>query len=397
MFQLLFIFQLLFMACQQVETVVNDQRGVHPVKYVLVERGEKNFPLDSLTSPFLKSVQHFEIDSDSGTTRYLSFLNNTVNTIYFYNYDTEEFLFKIQYEKKGPHGVGRPDGFHFHNFDSIFLYNYYRKTLYLTDSGARVYQHFFLNEVPPSAGNYVPTAQLYTHKPMVVLGDTVFISGYLGGEMSDENASNRPITKILNMKTAEVINTNRYSPPYLSGNWGGQLFRHVYSTFNPEKRRFVFSFPIDHYVYETSLLDTIMTPHYAGSRYFGDIKSLSLSKRIPPSRDMKAKLHSLNPSYYAILYDKYRKVYYRVAHLPISEQDFHHPDINISRMKQPSIIILDENLQYIGESLLPKQTYAEGLMFVSREGLNIRRWPHIELGEDTLRLKILVLEENPDA
>lgn len=383
------------LSCQQEEAVVvsNDHKAAYPVKYELVEQAEKKFILDSLSFPNPFSVQYFEEDNGVELIPYFSFLNTAANALYFYNYDTREFSFRIKPEREGPNGVGKVNGFHIQSIDSIYLYNYYRQTLYLIDTSAKVYNQFFLNEESASQGNYLPTAQLSTIKPMAKIGDSIFISGYLAGEMDDENRENRPITKILNIKNGSVIHAHRYSDPYLMGNWGGKFFRNVYFTFNPDEKTFVFSFPIDHYVNKFTPFDTSVSRHYAGSRYFGDISSLPVSKTRQISRDRLIKFHSINPSYYGIIYDKYRKVYYRVAHLPISEEDFRHPDINISRMKQSSVIILDENLQYIGETLIPEYSYSFFLMFITEEGLNVQQWPHMELGEDTLRIKILSLEK----
>ena len=72
------------------------------------------------------------------------------------------------------------------------------------------------------------------------------------------------------------------------------------------------------------------------------------------------------------MYDKYRKVYYRVAY-PAStiEESDNYLKIIRSGKKNFSIMILDKDLNVIGETLFPDYTFNPHLWFVREEGLYI--------------------------
>ena len=93
-----------------------------------------------------------------------------------------------------------------------------------------------------------------------------------------------------------------------------------------------------------------------------------------------------NPSYEGILYDKYRKVYYRFARLPLPE----YKKGDRGNRKPLVVIILDENLQYLGEYLMPTVVeYFSTNAFVSERGLNIQV---ISDNEDVLQFYVYEYE-----
>jgi hypothetical protein len=78
----------------------------------------------------------------------------------------------------------------------------------------------------------------------------------------------------------------------------------------------------------------------------------------------------LSPFYRGILYDKYRDVYYRFAVSKGNEkaplhQTRYHADI--------SVIILDSDFKWIGETILPKNVYSYKFWFVGQDGLYISK------------------------
>jgi hypothetical protein len=75
-----------------------------------------------------------------------------------------------------------------------------------------------------------------------------------------------------------------------------------------------------------------------------------------------------NPSYESVFYDNYKKLYYRIARLPLKEY------IPSDQNRKPKIIIvLDSNLNYLGEVSLPKDVKLEMFnCFISEDGINIQ-------------------------
>lgn len=95
----------------------------------------------------------------------------------------------------------------------------------------------------------------------------------------------------------------------------------------------------------------------ANSSYFDESNIQPFSKSFKKASDylVRAKYIVEMPAYEGVLYDKYRRVYYRIGKLPVKV-----------------VSIFDENFQKIGEQELPK--YGElnyGMIFISKEGLCI--------------------------
>ena len=75
-----------------------------------------------------------------------------------------------------------------------------------------------------------------------------------------------------------------------------------------------------------------------------------------------------NPSYRTVIYDKYRRLYYRIGLLPREEKMK-----GFYNMKPSVLIVLDDGFNYLGEALLPDDVDLWTTeCFVSKEGLNIQ-------------------------
>lgn len=76
----------------------------------------------------------------------------------------------------------------------------------------------------------------------------------------------------------------------------------------------------------------------------------------------------MTTSYFGILYDPYRAVYYRLVTHPvpgITEDNLHRFNFND---KPVSVIVLDRSLTVIGEYMLPRDTYFT-IGFVAKKDL----------------------------
>ena len=75
----------------------------------------------------------------------------------------------------------------------------------------------------------------------------------------------------------------------------------------------------------------------------------------------------LQPHYHHLMYDKYRKVFYRFALMP----DDNIKPFSNNPHQSFSIIILNKDYEIIGETKFPGNTYAHHLCFVGKKGLYI--------------------------
>ena len=101
-------------------------------------------------------------------------------------------------------------------------------------------------------------------------------------------------------------------------------------------------------------------------------------------------------SYQNILYDKYRKVYYRFAYPETElESNLNYMQILHNGKKEFSIIILDEDLNIIGETKFPPFTYVPHICFIREDGLYIStsHFMREDYSDDILRFQLIELQQ----
>ena len=127
-----------------------------------------------------------------------------------------------------------------------------------------------------------------------------------------------------------------------------------------------------------------VTRHVAASSY---LKKVELPEKVPSDLMLAAKEMCELPIYGNIIYDKYRNVYYRVAY-PEKDYDMAENFVELWQSGRGlfSIMILDENLNVIGETLLPENKYRSDLMLVLENGLYIStsHYKNSDFNEDLL-------------
>ncbi len=190
------------------------------------------------------------------------------------------------------------------------------------------------------------------------------MTGSINGEYDDETEANRPLVVIYDIGKDSLAYIFSYPVSYRSGKWYGRQYRKIYSAYNMHRDIFIYSFPNDHYVYYT---DHRSSPKkaYAGSKYFGDI--VSTNKHWFYDKEAGFDYYQNQPSYSTIIYDPYRKCYYRIAEHPVAiTEEFYR--------KPFSIILLDEELNWMGEYMVPDKRHSENRFFLTEAGLYINKF-----------------------
>ena len=103
----------------------------------------------------------------------------------------------------------------------------------------------------------------------------------------------------------------------------------------------------------------------AKSHYLPHVRPVSQNLQI----DLFKTIHDrgLQPHYHHLMYDKYRKVFYRFALMP----DDNIKPFSNNPHQSFSIIILNKDYEIIGETKFPGNTYAHHLCLVGKKGLYI--------------------------
>lgn len=395
---LLFLILLLSCTKDNVVEVVNSFEGSLKSKNNLVESNLKRFKLDSITAAKPKYMSL--VFNDSTKKRELTFINDFAHSIQFYDYENLSFIKKIKIEKSGNNGITKPSGYYIKNKDSIYVYNMNRLELFLINSKGKILNKKSLigtMDIKKSPWfekypQYMPT----TVTPLLGIDKGLLIMGQFMGDVPEKIINTFKYTTFIDDKLKQTKLMFKYPKELYGSNyfWGDPVFSQVFYDVVPTaqgKSKIVFSFPVSHDIYLSEDINSQnLIKKYAGSNYAKTISSLNVknNKKIKPL-ELRTN-YMKNDLYGAILYDKYRNVYYRFIRRGVKES------LNKfeSKDKPIAVIIYDNQFNYLGETDLglAKEYHWEN-SFVSKEGLNIEWIDAKDIDEIYLNLKIFVLKE----
>lgn len=352
-------------SCGEGGKIVNENYNSREKEQILSLINTKEYILDSETSYLTNYLQYVDIDS----VPQLCFINEYNNSIYIYEEDSGDFIEKIAFEKEGSNGVNNLQGFYYVNSDSIYVYSYGTNMLYLADQDAKVKSKIIMYDALESNfEQIIPSPYLQTRSPLKGHRDHLYCTGFVAGETSFETTENRPVITSIDTKLREKEYFVNYPKQYADNNWaGGFAYRMPY--FDIDSSSLIVSFSADHYLTELNLTDKTNKYHYAGSSKIDYITSYPQNKALPINEDKAFDWYMSNASYEGIFYDKFRRLYYRIARLASKD----HISGQRQNKKPIVIIVLDAGLNYLGEAMLPQNTkYHPSNCYVSMDGFNIQ-------------------------
>jgi hypothetical protein len=285
----------------------------------------------------------------------LAFLNVPSNSLQFYNYKSGQLIERISFPDLEQYGANRIEGFLTVSPDSLLLFT--SSKVLLADDKANIRQSWNLYN-----GGAAPEPSISSDAPPILHRGRLYVGGIALG-----NSNYKPFREV-NLSDGTYKLIFGISPRYLEGFWGGHSFDYIYHCFNPEKKKFIFSFPPDDNVYITDFIQTDTI--WAGSELFANIP--------PPYRD-QAQVAAKNPeeytadfygsnSYFSIHYDPYRKLYYRLNLLAISTDDLKSQEPERASDQQFSVSVFDSAFHKLAETTLPRFKYHLRVV-VSPDGL----------------------------
>lgn len=329
---------------------------------------------------------------------YLCYLNMRNNKILFFNINSEKLSFSIKMPRVGPQGVGKIKSFVVHNMDTILLTTGQMNVLYLIDSSGTLRRKFRIKDIKNGTNNTYIRHSFVSQRSLIVVNNKILAATHILTRPGPEDLENYKICLEIDMKN----NTQQLLPmtfPPLSSR-DNEPVPTYYSTLMTNDK-FIYSFQSSHNLYLTDDHQKV-TVIPAKSRYIKkDFKLIDLTSG-SYFKTIKSSLE--NPGYTNFFYDKYRDVYYRFAY-PGSKLDDSYKtedmtvlsDINEFRPVF-SIMILNSELEVVGEKLMPENTYHILMSFVGKEGLYIST-NHIGnpgFSADYLRFELFKLEKKQD-
>ena len=371
-------------------SIENEKKGQMVSKMNLKLLKKKSFLLDNDTAP---KPLYLQITNDSLGNKQLTFLNNFNNSIYFYNYKTTKFVKKIVLDKDGPNGVKFPIGYHIKNIDSIYVLNKTLDVLLINNQGK------VLNKVSLIGGiDYKKSPHLWAYNfpsyyyfetvtPFIETSKGLLLTGQFERNISDTLVDKFKFTANVDYKFKNINYLHTY-PLSLYGNnivWGGALLTQVFPQLHPDEKRLIYSFPVSHDLYTADLKGGTYKKVYAGSNFAGTISSL---EKKDENNNEKIKSNFVRQDMYAaIIYDKFRKKYYRFLRKAIPSA----PLGTSWKEKEIAVIIMDKNFNYLGETIIGTERECHWHnSFVTEEGLNIEYLDTSDINEVNLTLKIFI-------
>lgn len=342
----------------------------------LERTGEKVYPLDKNTSGNIEYLQYIGNDS---LLRF-SFLNSHTNSIYLHDAESGELLNIIEFDKEGANGVGSIQGYCYHNDDSIFVYEYGSGMVRLANNQGEVitaYPMFDAEAILNDTTKFLTSPYVESRLPMLYREDKLIMGGGFLAETNLEKADNTFVTLMYDVVNRTAAYANSYPEQYRKYDWGGGFFYRQPSMAMTPEGRLLISFPADHNLWNYDPVTQKRDSLYAGSRLIEKIVPFGTEKKKFPDEVPEQRLsdwYYSQPSYESIFADPYKHLYYRIARLPNAE---HRPAT--LNDKPVVVIVLDKDLNYLGEDLLPEGVpYDTFNAYVGPEGLNIRIWNNDE-------------------
>ncbi len=386
----LLLFSTTFISCSNsIVSSKNEQAGRLQSKYNLIVNSEKKILLDDYTAP---KSPYMQIYQDTSGIKMLTLLNPYNNSIYFYNYTNGEFIKKIHYNKEGANAVLSIAGYYIKNTDSIFLYNRPLVELVLADYKGQVKQRFSLKGSEPDWALFYPQYAFSTVCPIFEKDNHIILTGLCPFSIKESSIDKFLFTTCINLDNNQIKHYHSY-PAQIYGknaNWEDPLFMQVYPTIS-STGKIVHSFTASHEIYISNWNSNVSQSLYGGSNVARTIYSIDwdfLSERTP--RELIYTHYLQQDLYSAILYDPWRKIYYRFM-----QQGIKNATTRTQLNEKPLIIIfMDEQFEYLGEKLIgTAEEWNWTNSFVTEEGLNIEYIDPKDIEETYMNFKIFTIKQ----
>jgi hypothetical protein len=316
-------------------------------------------------------------------------LNKIANTLDFYDLRIGTLSHRIVLYDPQLFGNYTPQGFYFHNIDSIFIFPQMTLNGSILINIEGELQKKYLLSIPDESEH--PLALNHISSPS---SPTKYLQGKINASIATLNSFSHgkgvePGTKLI--LDADLINENisiRKDIIYPSAyHFQYVTNHHAFLTRELVKNQFwVHSFPLLDSLDIFDIEYNFLYKKYAKSKFFDKFISVPINTPVQQYN----KYITSESSYGRIIYDAYRNIYYRFVLVGRPVNDAEIEGFNSSRKNQFSIIVLDKDFIIIDEVLFPGGIYNQYAAFVGKLGLYLPKTNenYEELSEDYITYDI---------
>ena len=330
-----------------------------------------SFPIDEETYYASRAMFQFE---DNGK-EYLFFKNRTnkgTSKIFVFDIEKECVHKTVPLYRQGPHGIPAIMGAYPINMSNYLITTNSTNFYIVNDSGYIKYKSPQLysrrNEDKSSFCGTMVISRY--HKPAIFKDSILYFpQSNIGYPHKANTWATSNIFAGLDFRTNEMKPT-RFCYP---------------SVFNKEELTRKLSYNCSH-SYAYTGRDVAVSFKQSDSIYvssdFEHVKAYLAKSRHAPSmipepynaqtdNEVRLRREALEYDYWHLIYDKYRKVFYRFVRHPYEFPADRNAQFDEDRGRIFSIVILNDQYEIIGETTLPGHTYNYTLCFVGKKGLYI--------------------------
>lgn len=279
------------------------------------------------------------------------------------------------------------------NFDSIII-NYSNRRLFILDSNLRKLKDIALDSIGFRNNLYGQPISYSNNVRMFLFKDKLVLS-YIYPQLDWEKKY--PVFSVLDLKKEKLeflpIAFSEYL--YSIGGQAGFLTSPVTSEY--QQRNFLtFNYAYESNIYQYNPTDSTIAG-YGGSM----VGSKNHADAIVDIENDEAKLldnwrthHVESPVFFNIMYDRYRKIYYRFSLKEIPRKNGKY--FNSVLDKPLVLMVFNEKFKVLCEVELPRHIYASNSWFITKEGLFIAPLNNKYLSADSgiLRYHIIKIVKN---
>ena len=353
-YSLLFVFLLLLSACN------NDVLPHQELELRILENIELDVP-DSVNYNF----EFWHISEIEGSHYLAGLIDNKIEV---FDLKSNKYIKRIHLKWNGPNSVGRVTQFHFHTFDSVFLFSKSDYDIYLINSEGDRLKKYNVNQSLEYYSEALSIECFRNYGDRILYRPEtkqILLRTYPPYDLvKDLKTYKVPYKIYYNIEDQSVVEFFGIYPVEFSK--GNEYYSNDYQiSYCQNCPRNILRFRRSHYLFEVDVsTNKINDKHYVKSNHID--KTFNL---IPRDSDFeRIRLHYTNePSYVNILYNSTTKQYYRlVSH-----------ESNSKSFKPSSVIILDESLKPVGEIVLPPKYFIKSAQ-IFKNGMMVYRYNNLE-------------------